>query len=358
MRENVCRARIDQQFEWALVFATGNNLPVPCKSGVYLRKSSSNQPSLTPTIPPDPFRIRLTFFKPATRFYWSTGSMVTETSSSDSLAVAQRVRDLMNRHGIGKRQQTAELCRILDLSFSQGHRKLRGNSPWTLAQIRRVADAFGEPALQLFDAKNADVDDTEGTAQDAVLMLGAIEIPCVAWIGEALEPGSRPDFIAQNMNGRWLVTTHEGVLLHAAHDVHKIEIQPRRTDMDKPLIAVVDDDQASADNLHDYLERSGFTAVALYGLEGFSQALQTQVFDAVVIDWLFGAHTSADAIRAVRNSDNPDAPIFVLTGELTTGKASESEISDIIQRYNVTCFEKPARMAILVADLSKRLQRA
>jgi CheY-like chemotaxis protein len=264
----------------------------------------------------------------------------------------------MNRHGIGKRQQTAELCRILDLSFSQGHRKLRGNSPWTLAQIRRVADAFGEPALQLFDAKNADVDDTEGTAKDALLMLGAIEIPCVAWIGEALDPGSRPDFIAQNMNGRWLVTTHEGVLLHAAHDVHKIEIQPRRTDMDKPLIAVVDDDHTSADNLHDYLERSGFAAVALYGLEGFSQALQTQVFDAVVIDWLFGAHTSADAIRAVRNSDNPDAPIFVLTGELTTGKASESDISDIIQRYNVTCFEKPARMAILVADLSKRLQRA
>ncbi len=264
----------------------------------------------------------------------------------------------MTRHGIGKRQQTAELCRILDLSFSQGHRKLRGNSPWTLAQIRRVAEAFDEPALQLFDATNVDVDDTEGTAHDAVLMLGAVEIPCVAWIGEALEPGSRPDFIAQEMNGRWLVTMHEGVLLQVARDVHKIEIQPRRTDMDKPLIAVIDDDQASADNLHDYLERSGFTAVALYGLESFAHALQTQVFDAVVIDWLFGSQTSADAIRAVRNSDNPDAPIFVLTGELTTGKASESDISEIIQRYNVTCFEKPARLAILVADLSKRLLRA
>jgi CheY-like chemotaxis protein len=283
--------------------------------------------------------------------------MITETSSSDSLAVAQRVRDLMIRHGIGKRQQTAELCRILDLSFSQGHRKLRGNSPWTLAQIRRVAEAFGEPALQLFDAKNADVDDTEGTAQDALLTFGAVEIPCTAWIGEALEPGSRPDFIAQKVNGRWLVMLHEGVLLQAAQDVHKIEIQPRRTDMDKPLIAVVDDDQASADNLHDYLEHSGFTAVAMYSLDAFTQALQTQVFDAVVMDWLFGVHTSADAIRAVRASDNPDAPVFVLTGELTTGKASESDISDVIRRYNVTCFEKPARLAILVADLSKRLLR-
>jgi len=283
--------------------------------------------------------------------------MVTETSSSESLAVAERVRELMSRHGIGKRQQTAELCRILDLSFSQGHRKLRGNSPWTLAQIRRVADAFDEPALQLFDAKNADSDDTEGTAHDAVFKLGSVEIPCMAWVGAAPDAGSRPDFIAQKVNNHWLVTKHEGVLLQAAFDVHKIEIQPRRADMEKPVIAVVDDDQASADNLHDYLERTGFTAIAFYHLDAFLEALQTQVFDAVVIDWLFGAHTSAGAIRAVRESDNPDAPVFVLTGELTTGKASESEISQVIRDYNVACFEKPARLAILVADLSKRLLR-
>ena len=283
--------------------------------------------------------------------------MVTETSSSESLAVAERVRELMGRHGIGKRQQTAELCRILDLSFSQGHRKLRGNSPWTLAQIRRVADAFDEPALKLFDSINTRPDETEGTAHDAVLKLGSVEIPCMAWVGNALDAGSRPDFIAQKRNNRWIVTKHEGVLLHEASDVHKIEIQPRRPDTDKPIIAVVDDDHASADNLHDYLEATGFAAMAFYGLDAFLEALQTQVFNAVVIDWLFGVHTSADAIRAVRESDNPDAPVFVLTGELTTGKASESEISQVIRDYNATCFEKPARLGILVADLSKRLMR-
>ena len=95
--------------------------------------------------------------------------MVTETSSSESLAVAERVRELMSRHGIGKRQQTAELCRILDLSFSQGHRKLRGNSPWTLSQIRRVAEVFGEPAAQLFGAQNARSGrQPRATAHDAV----------------------------------------------------------------------------------------------------------------------------------------------------------------------------------------------
>ena len=120
--------------------------------------------------------------------------MVTETSSSESLAVAERVRELMARHGIGKRQQTAELCRILDLSFSQGHRKLRGNSPWTLAQIRRVADAFDEPALKLFDSINTRPDETEGTAHDAVLKLGSVEIPCMAWVGSALDAGQPSGF--------------------------------------------------------------------------------------------------------------------------------------------------------------------
>jgi len=190
-----------------------------------------------------------------------------------------------------------------------------------------------------------------------VFCIGAIELPCTAWVSAALEPGSRPDFVAYSKLGQWRVARHDGALYQSAYEVHKIEIYPRRAETDKPTIAVVDDDHASADNLRDYLERSGFAAVAIYGLAAFAEQLQTQVFDGIVIDWLFGSQTSAAAIRAVRASENPDAPIFVLTGELLTGKASESEISQVIRNYDVACYEKPARMAILVADLSKRLNR-
>ncbi|CAD6556058.1 helix-turn-helix domain-containing protein [Paraburkholderia metrosideri] len=283
--------------------------------------------------------------------------MTNETLSPDAIAVAERVRELMSRHGIGKRQQTTELCRILDLSFSQGHRKLRGNSPWTLSQIKKVAEVFGEPAAQLFGAQSLDPGMVGAIAQEAVFCIGATELACTAWVGAALEAGSRPEFVAYSRLGQWRVARHDGTLYQSAYEVHKIEIYPRRAETDKPTIAVVDDDQASADNLRDYLERSGFAAVAIYGLASFAEQLQTQVFDGVVIDWLFGAQTSAAAIRAVRASENPDAPIFVLTGELLTGKASESEISQVIRNFNVACYEKPARMAILVADLSKRLNR-
>jgi CheY-like chemotaxis protein len=284
-------------------------------------------------------------------------SMSNDAQSPDSLAVAERVRELMSRHGIAKRQQTSELCRILDLSFSQGHRKLRGNSPWTLSQIRKVAEVFGEPAAQLFGAQTLDPGMVGATAQEATFCVGALELACTAWVGAPIEPGGRPEFIAWVKHDQWRVVRFDGALYQNAFEVHKIEIYPRRAETDKPLIAVVDDDHASADNLRDYLERSGFAAVSIYGLAAFSESLQTQVFDGVVIDWLFGNQTSAQAIRAVRASENPDAPIFVLTGELLTGKASESEISEIVRTFDVACYEKPARMAILVADLSKRMRR-
>ncbi|MBB2930358.1 helix-turn-helix domain-containing protein [Paraburkholderia silvatlantica] len=277
--------------------------------------------------------------------------------TTDSASVAERVRELMSRHGIGKRQQTTELCRILDLSFSQGHRKLRGNSPWTLAQIKKVAEAFGEPAGQLFGAQLLDPGMVGASAQEAILCVSAAELPCTAWIGAPVEAGSRPDFVAYEKQGQWRVVRPDGALYQNAREVHKIEIYPRRAESDKPLIAVVDDDRSSADNLRDYLEHSGYTALALYGLAAFNEALENNVFDGVVIDWLFGSQTAAEAIRSVRASENPDAPIFVLTGELLTGKASESEISLVVRHYNVACYEKPARMAILVADLSKRLNR-
>src|ERR1700739_255712 len=102
--------------------------------------------------------------------------------TTDSLAVAERVRELMSRHGIGKRQQTTELCRILDLSFSQGHRKLRGNSPWTLAQLKKVADAFGEPAAQLFGTQALEPGLVGANVQEALLCVGSAELPCTAWI--------------------------------------------------------------------------------------------------------------------------------------------------------------------------------
>lgn len=272
----------------------------------------------------------------------------------DSLAVAERVRALMTRRGIAKRQQTTELCRILELSFSQGHRKLRGSSPWTLAQIRKVAEAFNEPAAQLVGMAPDEPGVAEACAREAVLCIGAAEWPCIAWVGDSVNAHRHPEFVAYHYGDQWRVVRAEGALTADACEVVKIEIHPRVQDR-RPIVAVVDGDSTAAEALRAYLEQSGFSPVVYESLAAFEKALHAQTFDAVVTDWLFGDETAAAAIEAVRHSRKSAAPVFLLTGELLTGKASESEISDVIRRLDVSCYEKPARLAILVADLSKRL---
>lgn len=284
--------------------------------------------------------------------------MTNEAITTDSLAVAERVRELMSRNGIGKRQQTTELCRILDLSFSQGHRKLRGSSPWTLAQIKKVAEAYGEPAAQLFGAQALAPGMVSAHSHEAILYAGAMEIPCTAWIGAPLDAGTRPEFVAYEQQGRWRVLRHTGLLYQNAYDVHKIEIYPRRAENDKLLVAVIDADCTSAGEVSRYLDEQGFATACFGQPASFVDALQNQVFDAVVTEWRFDNATAAAAIEAVRSSDNPGAPVFVLTGDLHAGRASETEISEVIRTFDVVYYEKPARMAILGAELAKRLSRS
>jgi CheY-like chemotaxis protein len=284
--------------------------------------------------------------------------MTNDATSMDSLAIAERVRALMGRHGIGKRQQTSELCRILELSFSQGHRKLRGSSPWTVTQIRKVADAFDESAAELFGAGPDDSGLASASAHEALLCVGAGEWPCIAWIGDPVNSHRHPEFVAYSQGKRWRVIRSAGALLPDACEVMKIEIHPQRPPEHHPIVAVVDSDHRAAGALCDYLDHNGFRAVVFESLPAFEEAIRGQAFDAVVTDWLFGEVTAAEAIEAVRRSPKSEAPVFLLTGELLTGKASETEISDVIRRLGVSCYEKPARLGILVADLSKRLGRA
>lgn len=112
----------------------------------------------------------------------------------DSAALADSVRALMERRGIAKRRQCKELTHILQLSFSQAHRKLTGISPWTLDQLRRISDHFNEPLSMLDTVANpgatssargdGDHGGSAGTVlHDALFVVGGRELPCSAWIG-------------------------------------------------------------------------------------------------------------------------------------------------------------------------------
>lgn len=70
-----------------------------------------------------------------------------------------------------------------------------------------------------------------------------------------------------------------------------------------------------------------------------------------MVDWLIGQETVVRCIETIRASDNPDAPVLVLTGQLGTDQR-ESEIARAMRDYDVLGpYEKPVRLHVIEAAL-------
>ncbi|HAT33729.1 MAG TPA: hypothetical protein DCW29_23670 [Janthinobacterium sp.] len=277
----------------------------------------------------------------------------------DSATLAERVRSLMERRGIAKRRQCKELTHILQLSFSQAHRKLNGASPWTLEQLKKLTEHFGEPLGMLeqeheVPAGMADADG-RGEIHDALFVIGERALPCTAWIGPRVCLQYRAEFIALHDADGWRVVENgPGLDIHAErHQVDKVEIHVQQPP--QATIAVIDDDRNSADNLRDYLNETGFKASAFYNHATLEAAMQEVEYDGYVVDWLLGSTTTEQLIRSIRLSGQATAPIILLTGQLITGKANESDVARVIMQFNVNCQEKPTRLSIIAAELSNAL---
>ncbi|CAI0957561.1 MULTISPECIES: helix-turn-helix domain-containing protein [Serratia] len=271
----------------------------------------------------------------------------------DSQSIANRVRELFLHYGIGKRQHAKELSRILDLSFSHAHRKLKGQSPWTLEQINSVAAALGETPAAIADM-DAEHDAPEQTmAQDAIFVVGGVDIPCVGHIGDELTAGRLSEFVALRVEQQWRIYRTDDAPAGKRHSVELIEIRPGSQEDERLSIAVLDDSHQAADELAKYLVSRGFNAVAFYDVSRFCQALQQSLFDGYVVDWLIGEETADKCIEVIRASDNPDAPVLVLTGELGTDRR-ESEIAKAMREYDVLGpYEKPVRLHVIEAALQR-----
>ncbi|RAN48440.1 hypothetical protein RB25_11710 [Herbaspirillum rubrisubalbicans] len=135
--------------------------------------------------------------------------------------------------------------------------------------------------------------------------------------------------------------------------VTKLEITVRQSKSFS--IAILDDDKDSADNLRDYLTEFGFNATAFYELGAAEKAVREQRFDGYIIDWYLRGETAETLIHQIRQLDHSETPVFLLTGALTNGLANESEVARVILNYNVMCQQKPTRLPIIAAELTKAL---
>ncbi|KVP85313.1 two-component system response regulator [Burkholderia ubonensis] len=279
-----------------------------------------------------------------------------EQANAD-LITATKVRDLLTRNGIPPRSHNTTIANVLGLSFSVVTRKMKGLIPWNLSQLRDIATHFGVPPAILLDDQGAHA----GAAPemlDATLVIESRRLRCRAAISTKASSHAETDFVAIQSQGEWIVMerhhAHEG----RTYPVDVIELRSAQQQAYAARIAVVDDSPDVAETVCEYFIEKGVNAIPYYDAASFQKALEVEDFDGYILDWMLGDQTAADLVRGIRSSENGDAPIFLLTGKISTGEASEDEIARVVSHFNARCEEKPVRLPILFAEVARELKIA
>ncbi|KVE22195.1 histidine kinase [Burkholderia vietnamiensis] len=283
-----------------------------------------------------------------------------ESSELDASAtlIANRIREILLKNGIGRRQHANTISRILNLSFSQAHRKLKGQSPWAIHQVNQITTEFGEDVGQLFGESSAVAVAAEGEPVTASLVVGHTRIPCSAHIGPALSADQRSELVALvESDGHWSIHTPDTAPDGQAYAVRLIKIVPTVEEIRRLSIAILDDSAEAADELSKYLRNQGFNTHAYYDIQSFNEAVRDQMFDGFVVDWIIGQDTSESCMTKIRQSENPDAPILVLTGQLNTTER-ESQIARAMRTFDILGpYEKPIRLSVIKAAFDRHFNR-
>ncbi|RQY11640.1 response regulator [Burkholderia stagnalis] len=279
-------------------------------------------------------------------------------SELDARLIAERVRNLFERKGIPKRRHAATISKYLNLSPSQAHRKMKGESPWTLAQIREIASTFDVAPAELFQ----EVDDAQNLSnhgQHAVLVIGHEELPCMAQIsGEVASETPSALFVALKVHERWFVyRVGQAPTAEKQYHVEKIEIDGRCPTSSKPAIAILDDNASAADELARSLQKRNFSTVPFYSIDSMLAAMETTRFDGFILDWMLEGETAQRPIEIIRDKYNLEAPIIILTGYMGHARHATA-IAEMMTVHKITGpYEKPARAPVIAAALEPYCNR-
>jgi CheY-like chemotaxis protein len=281
---------------------------------------------------------------------------------------AARLSELMTRHGVPVRHQAAEIAQICTISISQARRKLRG-AVWLFDEVLAVCRHFDEtldtvladPVMQAGSSSPSVHKNMPATPCPAHLLVDGLTLPCDILLGARHAPHSTlpPCLLATQGEQGWVVgsaaqLTQRGLTAPRYHVDH-LQLQ-QVTAQARARIAVLDDDQRSAEALTDWFNEVGYQATA-YTRTSDLLATPLSHHDAFVVDLILaGGQTSEALIERIRQ-EQPQAPIVLLTGQLRDGTASEATLATMLRTQGVTFFEKPVRPAVLTAAIQSNLDR-
>ena len=256
----------------------------------------------------------------------------------------QCVRALMERHGLPKYRQSAWLADATGLSYSQAHRRMTGASAWSLEDLARVAELFGESLADVVSLAEP------RTSVPGVMHMGATKLPVQLWIGDVVDKPNPDSVVAVQTSSGWTALCASEATEGAVYRIERLEARPTLTA--RKVVAVLDDDQDLTNSVCAHFEASGYDARPFFTIAELLSSLAVCSFDAYVVDWIIGETSALKLIAAVRAKD-ANCPIVVLTAQVMTGVVDEADIADAVKRFGLVFHEKPVRTSILTATLGR-----
>jgi hypothetical protein len=256
---------------------------------------------------------------------------------------ARLAASLLKRHGIPQHKFSTTIRDVLKLSYSQAHRKMNGESPWTPEELESLALHFGDSFSSM--VLGAEAPSQRVTAK---LVLGKTSVETYLWPGEKAAKVSEGSLVAVPVNSEWLICPVNDAVRDNCHAIKRILIEPPPEQATR--VAVLDDVEQLATTLAASFAEAGLHADAFFTVD--SLRFKMQDYDAFVLDWLVGHETTRTLVQEIRRT-MPEAPIAVLTGQIGTGLACESEVASLMASHQILFFEKPVRFSILNAAISR-----
>ena len=261
---------------------------------------------------------------------------------------AQAIKALFQRHGVSSDKHSVRVAELLAISYSQAHRKTSGVSAWSLEELKRIAEHFGESLVDLLWFTE------HGEAATATVTVGGQPFSCFVKLGAALPAHHASGLVAVEVDGLCNVRPASELGAELVRPVQRLVMQPPGAHA--PSIAVLDDDTESTDNLCAHLAAHGYRTSPFYTVATLRSALAQRRYDGYVFDWVVGDETARELIGQIRSTDTK-TPILVLTGQIGSSRVNESAVATALATYGLIYFEKPVRLAIISAALAQALAK-
>ena len=262
-----------------------------------------------------------------------------------NLLISKAIEDVLDRHGIPERQRLSTLEAASGMSYAQVRRRMTGETPWNVNEIKRLATHFGEPLFKLLGTLVDDV------GQPANLLLGGISLPCSIWTGALASANACIGplvAIPSDSCGHWTVVPIAEAGERKAYQIKRLlfEAAPARR------VAVVDDDDNLAASICQFLREKGLEAISYRTGDHLRAALESARFDGFILDWMLGEGSIRELLAEVR-ARNPSGPIVILTSQIATSGKQEDELAATLSAYRAQLYEKPTRMLPLFNALER-----